>query len=477
MLEFTQGDMFEVPADIRINTVNCVGVMGAGVALAFKQRYPEMFKDYQRACQDGRVRPGRMHVWKSLEGDWIVNFPTKRDWRDPSRYEDIDAGLDDLRAYLDSVGPVTVALPALGCGHGGLDWDRVSGMIQNKLGDIDARVLVFPPSASRQAGRSSSEVPTDIERESAAKLGYRLVEPGGVPALQLQSPIYLIGEEQWLLRKWIALLPSRRPGEREIQALHTIAAELARSNSAATVALVHGAKVSEEIAQVFVDQGINTLLLLPFGVLTRKAIARQPAIDPRRSPALASAAPANAKWSRQLFAQAQDLLRANAAAMLLSDPEPDWLTAKGLGKWAQTPISYIWYATTPVHVHEALASVGAHRISRRREDGAPDIDHLVSSLDAAWLGRPDSVNTCEPDLRASIVGQPSITRVSEGAGDAANVVTVAWDKLPQAARREWLELLSEWDTADVIVSLKLPTSLSKVDRERLAHLLPAEYQK
>lgn len=466
--------MFEVPADIRVNTVNCVGVMGAGVALAFKQRYPEMFKEYQRACKDGWVRPGRMHVWKSLEGDWIVNFPTKRDWRDPSRYEDIDAGLDDLRAYLDGVGPVTVAMPALGCGHGGLDWGRVSGMIQNKLGDVDARVLVFPPSASRQAGRSASEVPTDDERASAAKLGYRLVEPGEVPALQLHSPIYLIGEEQWLSRKWIALLPSRTPAEREIQALHTVAAELARSDSAVTVALVHGAKVSEEIAQIFVDQGINTLLLLPFGVLTRKAIARRPAIDPRRSPALASVAPANAKWSRQLFAQVQDLLRANAAAMLLSDPEPDWLTAKGLGKWAQTPISYIRYETMPVHVREALAGIGARRISRRREDGAPDIDYLVSALNAARLGQSDSVNACEPDSEANIVDQPSTNRVSKGAGPAANVVTIAWDKLPQAARREWLELLCEWDAADVIISLKLPTSLSKVDRERLAHLLSAE---
>lgn len=477
MLEFTQGDMFEAPADIRVNTVNCVGVMGAGVALAFKQRYPQMFKDYQRACKDGRVRPGRMHVWKSLEGDWIVNFPTKRDWRDPSRYEDIDTGLDDLRAYLDGVGPVTVALPALGCGHGGLDWDRVSGMIQNKLGDVDARVLVFPPSASRQTGRWASEVPTSDERADAVRLGYRLVEPSAVPALQLQNPIYLIGEEQWLSCGWIALLPSRTPGEREIHALHTIAAELARSDSAATVALVHGGKVSEKIAQVFVDQGINTLLLLPFGVLTRKAIARQPAIDPRRSPALASAAPANAKWSRQLFAQAQDLLRANAAAMLLSDPESDWLTAKGPGKWAQTPISYIRYETTPAHMREALASVGARRISRRRENGAPDIDYLVSALDAARLGQPDSVNACEPESEANIADQPSTTRVSEGADGAANVVTIAWDKLPQAARREWVELLCEWNAADLLISLKLPTTLSKVDRERLARLLTPEVER
>jgi O-acetyl-ADP-ribose deacetylase (regulator of RNase III) len=97
MLEFVKGDIFDAPADIRVNTVNCVGVMGAGVALAFKQRYPDMFKDYQRDCKAGRVVPGTMHVWKSLTGDWIINFPTKRDWREPSRYEDIDNGLDDLR--------------------------------------------------------------------------------------------------------------------------------------------------------------------------------------------------------------------------------------------------------------------------------------------------------------------------------------------------------------------------------------------
>jgi O-acetyl-ADP-ribose deacetylase (regulator of RNase III) len=93
MLEFVHGDMFEKPVDIRVNTVNCVGVMGAGVALAFKQRYPEMFRDYQRDCKEGRVKPGAMHVWRPPSGDWIINFPTKRDWREPSRYEDIDSGL------------------------------------------------------------------------------------------------------------------------------------------------------------------------------------------------------------------------------------------------------------------------------------------------------------------------------------------------------------------------------------------------
>lgn len=120
MVEFTNGDMFGTPVDVRVNTVNCKGVMGAGVALAFKNRYPDMFKDYQSACKRGLVRPGRLHIWKSQVGDWVINFPTKRDWRDPSRYEDIGAGLEALRNYLSEQGSISVALPALGCGNGGL---------------------------------------------------------------------------------------------------------------------------------------------------------------------------------------------------------------------------------------------------------------------------------------------------------------------------------------------------------------------
>ena len=127
MLTFTSGNMFDTPADIRINTVNCVGVMGAGLALAFKTKYPDMFRDYQKACKAGEIKPGKLHVSKKLFGDWIINFPTKRHWREPSRYEDIEAGLTALRKYLVEQGKVKVLLPAVGCGHGGLEWSRKIG--------------------------------------------------------------------------------------------------------------------------------------------------------------------------------------------------------------------------------------------------------------------------------------------------------------------------------------------------------------
>lgn len=148
-LHFATGNMFDVPADIRINTVNCVGVMGAGVALAFKRRYPLMFAEYQTKCRAHEIRPGQIHVWQSPNGERIVNFPTKRDWRENSRYEDIEAGLIALNTFLADQGPVRVTLPALGCGHGRLNWTVVSAMITKHLRGLDAQITVFQPAASR----------------------------------------------------------------------------------------------------------------------------------------------------------------------------------------------------------------------------------------------------------------------------------------------------------------------------------------
>ncbi|AMK23218.1 ADP-ribose 1-phosphate phophatase related protein [Sphingobium sp. TKS] len=145
MIEHIRGDMLEASAHILVNAVNCVGVMGAGVALAFKRHYPAMFLDYQRACRAGMVRPGRLHVWQSATGRLIVNLPTKRHWRDASRYEDVESGLDALHDFVRPLGPTTIALPALGCGHGGLDWARVSPIIHRKLGDLEAHTLAECP--------------------------------------------------------------------------------------------------------------------------------------------------------------------------------------------------------------------------------------------------------------------------------------------------------------------------------------------
>lgn len=465
MLEFVKGDMFDAPADIRVNTVNCVGVMGAGVALAFKQRYPDMFKDYQRDCKDGRVTPGTMHVWKSLTGDWIINFPTKRDWREPSRYEDIDAGLDDLRGYLDQVGPLTIALPALGCGHGGLDWDRVSGMIRCKLDGVNAHVLVFEPAASRQAGRTATMQPTEDERKSAEKLGYALVENDRVPALEASGSLYVLGPGEALSRNWIALLPSRSPGDRELEALRAIAAELSRTDSCKTVALVHGTRASEDVAGIFVSEGVDVVLLLPFGVLTRKALAKQTSRVGAGALTLASMAAPNTKWSRQLFAQTMDMLRHNAEAVLLSDPEPEWLTSKGLGKWSATPIAFVRYGQTPVAMRDALAGAGARPVGRRGENGAPNIDLLVGKERVVTVPEADDATGTSraQDIVSEVEGRDHVV-----AGDG--VLARRFDSEAQDALGPALEALKAISMGEIVISVRLPANASDADRQSLIAL-------
>lgn len=464
MLEFVKGDIFDVSADIRVNTVNCVGVMGAGVALAFKQRYPDMFKDYQRDCKGGRVTPGTMHVWKSLTGDWIINFPTKRDWREPSRYEDIDAGLDDLRGYLDAVGPVTIALPALGCGHGGLDWDRVSRMITDKLDGVDAHVLVFEPAASRQAGRTATERPTEDERKGAEQLGYKLIERDNLPALEAPGPLYVLGGLEALSQRWIGLLPSRTPGERESHALRAIASELARSAAGKTVALVHSTRASEEVASIFTSQGVDVVMLLPFGVLTRKALAKLAGREEAGSLSFASAAPANGKWNRQLFAQAMDMLRKNAEAILLSDPEPEWLTSNGLAKWGQMPVSFVRYETTPSDMRDALGRAGARPIGRRGEDGAPNIDFLIGKESAT----PSRNGGSSTESFAS--DELSAATASNGRRTGRDILAVSLDGESEIARREIFDTLMRMASSQVTLTIKIPPGGNEEDRRRLLEL-------
>jgi len=148
MIKFISGNMFDIPVDIRINTVNCVGVMGIGVALAFKRRFPEMFKSYRILCKNKIVQPGEpyCYLYKKLT---IINFPTKDHWRNPSEYEYIESGLEWLAKYLKDRGAVKVTLPALGCGHGGLDWNKVKSLIRKHLSRLEAIIYVFEPSSSR----------------------------------------------------------------------------------------------------------------------------------------------------------------------------------------------------------------------------------------------------------------------------------------------------------------------------------------
>lgn len=158
MIEFKTGDILTEAVEALVNSVNCVGVMGRGVALHFKNAYPENFIAYAAACRRHKVKPGRMFVFKTdrLAGPrYIVNFPTKRHWRDKSRMDDIEAGLDALAVEIRKRKICSIALPALGCGLGGLDWAVVRERIEARLGKLDGvRIVAFEPDSKVADGHA-----------------------------------------------------------------------------------------------------------------------------------------------------------------------------------------------------------------------------------------------------------------------------------------------------------------------------------
>jgi len=165
MLTFRKGDILGSDTEAVVNTVNCVGIMGRGIALQFKNAYPDNFKAYAAACQRHEVQPGRMFVFETGQlgrPRFIINFPTKRHWRGKSRIEDIEAGLKALVAEVRSRRISSIAIPPLGSGLGGLSWTSVKPLIERAAAELpDVEVIVYEPAlgpADAQANKST-EVP------------------------------------------------------------------------------------------------------------------------------------------------------------------------------------------------------------------------------------------------------------------------------------------------------------------------------
>ena len=165
MITYKTGDLFTEELEAIVNTVNCVGVMGRGIALQFKKKYPENFKAYSAACKRKEVESGRMFVYETgqlLNPRYIINFPTKRHWRAKSRMEDIEAGLGALVEVIRVRGIKSIAVPPLGAGLGGLDWREVKIRIEAALSALsDVRVVVYEPrtQASGEGANAIRDVP------------------------------------------------------------------------------------------------------------------------------------------------------------------------------------------------------------------------------------------------------------------------------------------------------------------------------
>lgn len=142
MITYVQGGFFASPAQTLVNTVNTVGVMGKGLAKEFKAVWPEMYEAYAERCAAGDLVPGSLHLWRSPH-KWVLNFPTKRHWRQRSRIEDVDAGLRTFAATWADHGITGVAFPQLGCGNGGLDWEgQVRPLMERWLAPLPIDVFV-----------------------------------------------------------------------------------------------------------------------------------------------------------------------------------------------------------------------------------------------------------------------------------------------------------------------------------------------
>lgn len=169
MISYTKGDLLSADVMALVNTVNTVGVMGKGIALHFKERFPQNYAVYVEACRRKELVPGKMLVVREKDlvlGDRIIiNFPTKEHWRNPSRYEWIEAGLKDLVRVIADLKITSIAIPPLGCGNGGLDWNMVRPMIEQELSSLEGvKVIVFEPSTevagilARQEGKNEAKL-------------------------------------------------------------------------------------------------------------------------------------------------------------------------------------------------------------------------------------------------------------------------------------------------------------------------------
>lgn len=144
-------DIFDTNSAVIVNTVNCVGVMGKGIALQFKNLYPEMFSEYKQLCQEKKVQVGEVWAWGAHSNDkgftHIINFPTKKHWRDPSEYNWIHDGLIHLIYTLGKLNVKSVSIPALGCSNGQLDWKVVKPMMLKMLRPLskDMRIRIYAP--------------------------------------------------------------------------------------------------------------------------------------------------------------------------------------------------------------------------------------------------------------------------------------------------------------------------------------------
>jgi|MTBAKSStandDraft_2_1061841.scaffolds.fasta_scaffold03809_3 O-acetyl-ADP-ribose deacetylase (regulator of RNase III)/uncharacterized protein YwgA len=191
MIRVLIGDLFESEAQTLVNTINCVGIMGKGIALQFKNRFPDMFKDYAARCKLKKVALGRPYLYKPLFGKWVLNFPTKDHWRSVATLKDIVAGLEYLLTHYQEWGITSIAIPPLGCGEGQLEWRVVGPTMYRYLAKMDADVFLYAP-----YGTPHQELQPEFLESRPEKVGQtrsmpspKHIQPGWMALVEILSRI------------------------------------------------------------------------------------------------------------------------------------------------------------------------------------------------------------------------------------------------------------------------------------------------
>ncbi len=182
MIQYVTGNLLESEAEALVNTVNTVGVMGKGIALQFKKKFPNNFKIYAKACKNKELKIGKLQVTEDetmFSGrKIIINFPTKTDWRKPSEYSYIQEGLNELVKLINERGIKSIAIPPLGSGNGGLDWNKVKRILENKLSDINCEIFIYEPSSNIREVLRKERVKLTPARAMLLSVLYELVRNG-----------------------------------------------------------------------------------------------------------------------------------------------------------------------------------------------------------------------------------------------------------------------------------------------------------
>lgn len=182
MIRYITGNILDSQAEALVNTVNTMGVMGKGIALQFRKSYPNNFKEYEKACRENRVKIGKMFVFSDCNASSgekiIINFPTKTTWKKPSEYTYIERGLDDLIEIINSNNIKSIALPPLGAGNGGLKWEMVKKIIEDRMKHLEIEIYVYEPTTEIQEYLNKERVKLTDARALLLYVLFDLVKHG-----------------------------------------------------------------------------------------------------------------------------------------------------------------------------------------------------------------------------------------------------------------------------------------------------------